>query len=244
MHVKITISLLINANYGSPKLDRAKYRLPNAQQYAHVQATAIWASVIVSSMTTVRINVILQRETNLHYLYQSTHTHTYTYIISIITCSISLRNYTFSVRSDELPMVHGVAVYSVCRSREKRLAQSHLSDETEITKPQSVNEHGKYNVTRKHNGIINRFQGPCISKTVAASVAVIDGTMDTGRRRRRHPAIVATDAVADCRFGTCGDRCLQDKNIWPTGGRSTRVIPVTSFHLNSPATAHTRITVV
>jgi len=67
--------------------------------------------------------------------------------------------------------------------------------------------------------------GDCVYKTAAA--AVIDGY--TGA------AAVASTTTTGCRCGACGDRCLQDKNIWPTGGRSTREIPVTSFHLNSNA---------
>lgn len=67
--------------------------------------------------------------------------------------------------------------------------------------------------------------GDCVYKTAEAAAAVIDGY--TGA------AAVASATTTGCRCGACGDRCLQDKNIWPTGGRSTRVIPVTSFHLNS-----------
>jgi len=71
--------------------------------------------------------------------------------------------------------------------------------------------------------IYYKYLGDCVYKT--AAVAVIDGY--TGA------AAVASATMTGCRCGACGDRCLQDKNIWPTGGRSTRVIPVTSFHLNS-----------
>lgn len=73
---------------------------------------------------------------------------------------------------------------------------------------------------------IKKNLGDCVYKTAAAA-AVIDGC--TGA------AAVASTTTTGCWCGACGDRCLQDKNIWPTGGRSTRVIPVTSFHLNSNA---------
>lgn len=123
-------------------------------------------------------------------------------------------------------------------------AVSHLSDETDLWRSQGVWRPGEWENLANDQGseinvVISRSRGRCIKN---AGGTVID-EYRRRRRRRATATATATDAAPPLpprRARRVRDRCLWDKNMWPTGGRSTRVIPVTSFHLNSLARARER----